>query len=150
MTLSDGSHIREGILLLASPLPTHFDESIYANAERFEPLRFHQLGDNKPQEFLVSPPLVDYFPFAYGLHSWCVAIGFFKQSESFNRPLFSPGRFIASAIMKLVMEHIIQVINLDIKLEQLEGPKDRWMGMLSYPDPYIKVLFRQREGPLLR
>lgn len=147
ITLSDGSHIREGILLLASPLPTHFDESIYANAERFEPLRFHQHGDRKPQEFLVSPSL-DYFPFGYGPHSWCVvAIGCFKQSESFNGPLFSPGRFIASAIMKLVTAHII--INYDIKLEQLERPKDRWMGILSYPDPSIKVLFRRREKPLL-
>ena len=90
ITLSDGSHIQEGILLLASPLPTHFDESIYANAESFEPLRFHQLGDKKPQEFLVSPSL-DYFPFGYGPHSWCVAIGFFKQSESFNGSLLVLG-----------------------------------------------------------
>ena len=50
--------------------------------------------------------------------------------------------------MKLVMAHII--INYDIKLEQLGRPKDRWMGILSYPDPSIKVLFRRREGPLLR
>ncbi|KAF8193437.1 cytochrome P450 [Pholiota molesta] len=124
ITLSDGSHIPKGRLLLASPLPVHLDEKIYSHAEHFDGLRFHTPHDARQQELLISPSL-KYFPFGYGPH-------------------VCPGRFIASSMLKIIIAQVI--LDYDMKLEQEERPSDCWLGILSFPDASSRVLFRRHKG----
>ncbi|CAA7267668.1 unnamed protein product [Cyclocybe aegerita] len=116
LTLSDGSYIPEGTILLASSLPAHRDPSKYPNPDAFDGRRFHTEEDS-----LTSPSLA-YFPFGFGPHT-------------------CPGRFIASSILKTVMAQI--VLHYDVKLDRPARPADCWVGIMSFPDPSSKVLFRR-------
>jgi len=68
VTLSDGSHLRAGTLVMGSPLPRHLDHSLYSEADTFDGSRFYRDGA-RPQEPLVVPSL-EYFPFGYGPFAW--------------------------------------------------------------------------------
>ena len=74
VTLIDGTFIPKGTLLAAAAHPTHHDESIYANAEVFEPFRFAKMreGDGEGLKHQFVNTSVDYVSFGHGKHAWYV------------------------------------------------------------------------------
>ena len=92
VTLIDGTFIPKGTLLAAAAHPTHHDESIYANAEVFEPFRFAKMreGDGEGLKHQFVNTSVDYVSFGHGKHAWYV-----HRSTSYCAAILSDCRMTA-------------------------------------------------------
>ena len=86
VTLSDGTFIPKGTLLAAAADPTHHDESIYANADVYDPFRFANMresdGEGLKHQFVNTS--VDYVSFGHGKHAWCVSCSAFSLRPPFQ------------------------------------------------------------------
>ena len=72
ITLSDGTFIPKGSVLVAASASTHLDEEHYDHATVFNPWRFSDMreqegGGNRYQFVSTS---VDFIPFGHGKHAW--------------------------------------------------------------------------------
>ncbi|EGO21957.1 hypothetical protein SERLADRAFT_351141, partial [Serpula lacrymans var. lacrymans S7.9] len=121
ITLSDGSHLPIGTLLMVSPLPVHMSSELYEDAEVFDGFRFHKAESQSPNQMAI--PSLDYFPFGYG-------------------SLACPGRLIAVSLLKVLLTHIL--LGYDIKLQGDTRPADKWIGTLCFPNDLAKIFFRKR------
>ena len=75
ITLSDGTFLPKGTLVVAAAHSTHRDEVNYTDAETFDPFRFSKLregeGEGLKHQFVNTS--LDYISFGHGRHAWCVA-----------------------------------------------------------------------------
>ena len=75
ITLSDGTFLPKGTLVVAAAHSTHHDEAHYADARTFDPFRFAKMreseGEGLKHQFVNTS--LDYISFGHGRHAWCVA-----------------------------------------------------------------------------
>ncbi|KAI1793056.1 cytochrome P450 [Ganoderma leucocontextum] len=127
VTLSDGTFIPKGTLLAAAAHPTHHDESLYANADVFEPFRFAKMreGDGEGLKHQFVNTSVDYVSFGHGKHA-------------------CPGRFFAANELKALASYIL--LNYDIKLGgDGKRPPNMYYSTNIVPSMSGQVLFRKRQ-----
>ncbi|KAM5535892.1 hypothetical protein V8D89_010510 [Ganoderma adspersum] len=127
VTLIDGTFIPKGTLLAAAAHPTHHDESIYANAEVFEPFRFAKMreGDGEGLKHQFVNTSVDYVSFGHGKHA-------------------CPGRFFAANELKALAAYIL--LNYDLKLGgDGKRPANMYYAANVVPSMSGEVLFRKRQ-----
>ncbi|KAM5535893.1 hypothetical protein V8D89_010511 [Ganoderma adspersum] len=127
VTLIDGTFIPKGTLLAAAAHPTHHDESIYANAEVFEPFRFAKMreGDGEGMKHQFVNTSVDYVSFGHGKHA-------------------CPGRFFAANELKALAAYIL--LNYDLKPGgDGKRPPNMYYSANVVPSMSGEVLFRKRQ-----
>ncbi|KAG5727795.1 Ent-kaurene oxidase, partial [Termitomyces sp. T112] len=117
-TFSDGTYIPQGTHLGLACTPTHLDASRYTSPATFDAFRF---GPGPRYELTTAAPEF----LAWGLGRGAC-----------------PGRFFAGAVMKLVLAHV--VLLYDVREEDKQVPKTRWVGARGVPDLKRKVLFKKR------
>ncbi|KAJ6505550.1 cytochrome P450 [Mycena sanguinolenta] len=133
---SDGTVLPCGSYLSVATRHTHYDDSNYENAAKFDGFRFareraeHQANheSNDSQDVFKRQMIstgVDHLPFGTGKHA-------------------CPGRFFAATELKAMMAHL--VLNYDVKPE-VEGvrPADMIFGQRFSPNPAGRVRFRKRQ-----
>ncbi|CDO73436.1 hypothetical protein BN946_scf185013.g71 [Trametes cinnabarina] len=127
VTLSDGTLIPRGALVVAASTPLHLDNNIYPDAEAFDPFRFarerEREGQSSKHQYVNTS--VDYIAFGHGKHA-------------------CPGRFFAANELKAMLAFM--VLNYDIKFggDGKRPPNMHW-GPTIVPAPNAQVLFRKRE-----
>ncbi|OSX67132.1 hypothetical protein POSPLADRAFT_1051287 [Postia placenta MAD-698-R-SB12] len=126
ITLSDGTYLPRGTMIVAASLGTHTDEKYYKNAEAFEPFRFSEMrmeGDAVRKQYVNTSK--EFIPFGHGKHA-------------------CPGRFFAVNELKAMMAYI--VLHYDVKLEEgVSRPENVWVWHDVAPAD-TKVLFRKRQS----
>ncbi|KAI0828878.1 cytochrome P450 [Trametes gibbosa] len=127
ITLHDGTVIPRGANVVAAADATHHDDSVYADADVFDPFRFSRLreqdGEATKHQFVNTS--VDYISFGHGKHA-------------------CPGRFFAANELKALLAYII--LNYDLKLGgDGRRPRSFYWGLAVIPALKGKVLFRRRE-----
>nr|BAD94562.1 cytochrome P450 [Phanerodontia chrysosporium]BAL05132.1 cytochrome P450 [Phanerodontia chrysosporium] len=128
LTLSDGTFIPKGTVLVTPTVATHFDDDNYKNPTVFDPFRYYREKERDmsavKHQFVTTSP--DYVSFGHGKHA-------------------CPGRFFAANELKAMMAYV--VVNYDVKFEK-EGvrPENIYAAMGISPDPNARVLFRKRES----
>ncbi|KAF7367745.1 hypothetical protein MSAN_00838400 [Mycena sanguinolenta] len=133
---SDGTFLPCDSYLAVAARPTHYDESKYENAAKFDGFRFareradHQANNeaNDNQDVFKRQMIstaVDHLPFGTGKHA-------------------CPGRFFAATELKAMMAHL--VLNYDVKPE-VEGirPADIGFSERLFANPAGRVRFRKRQ-----
>ena len=72
VTLSDGTFIPKGTLVVAAAYPMHHDDSNYVDASVFDPFRFARMceeeGQGTKHQFVHTS--TKYIPFGHGKHAW--------------------------------------------------------------------------------
>ncbi|KAI0778805.1 cytochrome P450 [Trametes elegans] len=130
VTLHDGTRIPRGAIVMAAADATHHDETLYANADVFDPFRFSRLrasaeGEGTKHQFVNTS--LEYIAFGHGKHA-------------------CPGRFFAANELKALLAFII--LNYDLKLGgDGQRPANLYWGLNVVPAPSGKVLFRKRAVP---
>ncbi|KAH7926847.1 cytochrome P450 [Leucogyrophana mollusca] len=126
-TFSDGTFVPKGTIVSVASYATHHDDTVYENADVFEPFRFADLREEEGEAVkhqMVSTNL-EYLPFGHGRHA-------------------CPGRFFAANELKAMLAHI--VVAYDVKLEG-DGPRPSNLnfGSAFGANPKAKVMFRRRK-----
>ncbi|OSX67204.1 hypothetical protein POSPLADRAFT_1042481 [Postia placenta MAD-698-R-SB12] len=126
ITLSDGTYIPKGTLIVAAAFATHTDKTYYENAEAFVPFRFYDMrAENGTLGMQFVNTSKDYPAFGHGKHA-------------------CPGRFFVAHELKAMMAYII--LHYDVKLEDgASRPEDVWVWHDIIP-ANTKVLFRKRQS----
>ena len=124
ITLSDGTVIPRGSQVVVSTAKM-WDPSIYPNPLEFQSDRFLKLRQNPEKESTarLSSATIDHMGFSYGRH-------------------VCPGRHYATALMKLVLCHIL--IKYDMKLVG-KKPASLIQGWTIVPDPTAEIEVRRRQ-----
>nr|BAD94560.1 cytochrome P450 [Phanerodontia chrysosporium] len=122
VTLSDGTYLPAGTTVVTPTLATHFDDTNYADAQTFDPLRFYKPEGVQAQLVATS---ADFVTFGHGKHA-------------------CPGRFFAANELKAMMAYIL--MHYDIRPER-EGvrPANVYRGLNVLPDANARVFFRRRQ-----
>ncbi|OSX67134.1 hypothetical protein POSPLADRAFT_1164419 [Postia placenta MAD-698-R-SB12] len=126
ITLSDGTYLPKGTLVVAAAFATHTDERYYENPEVFEPFRFYDMrteNDALRKQYVNTSR--EFITFGHGKHA-------------------CPGRFFAVNELKAMMAYII--LHYDVKLEEgVSRPENVWIWHNISPAS-TKVLFRERQS----
>ncbi|PIL33520.1 cytochrome P450 [Ganoderma sinense ZZ0214-1] len=127
VTLSNGTVIPKGALVVAASYPTHHDDAIYENANTFDPFRFSRMreveGEGMKHQFVNTSP--EYISFGHGRHA-------------------CPGRFFAANELKAILAYI--VVNYDLKIAgDGERPPNMYIAANVVPSPKGEILFRKRK-----
>ncbi|KAH9895714.1 cytochrome P450 [Cubamyces lactineus] len=128
IVLGDGTFIPRGTLMVAAAHPLHHDDSVYADADVFDPWRFSRQrereGEALKHQYVNTS--VDYVSFGHGKHA-------------------CPGRFFAANELKAMLAYL--VLNFDMKLEgDGKRPENVYWGPTVVPSPTARVLFRKRQA----
>lgn len=126
ITLSDGTFIPKGTLVVAAMAPVHYDESVYADPDVLEPFRFAKMrgDDGEGLKHQLVNTSYNFLPFGHGKHA-------------------CPGRFFAANEIKVVLALII--LNYDMKLGgDGKRSKDTYRGS-NVLLPTEPVFFRKRQ-----
>ena len=72
LTLSDGTFIPKGALVVTPCRAIHYDEAYYPNARAFEPFRFSDMhgGDKENVKHQFVSTTSEYLAFGHGQHAW--------------------------------------------------------------------------------
>ncbi|KAM5535874.1 hypothetical protein V8D89_010492 [Ganoderma adspersum] len=128
ITLSDGTFLPKGTLVVAASHSTHHDEANYRDAEAFDPFRFSKMreGEGEALKHQFVNTSLDYISFGHGRHA-------------------CPGRFFAANELKALLAYI--VLNYDVKLGgDGKRPASIFHGTTVIPSPTGQVLFRKRQA----
>ncbi|KAL4073607.1 cytochrome P450, partial [Scleroderma citrinum] len=122
VSLSDGTSIPKGTLLVITYHTIHRNGAVYENPETFEPFRFAFIEDNAKQQLSASNN--DWVGFGYGKHP-------------------CPGRFFASVLMKTMLAHVL--LHYDFRL-QGDSARSKSISMATtiMMDPTMKLMVRKR------
>ncbi|KAI6103577.1 cytochrome P450 [Pisolithus sp. B1] len=126
ITLADGTFIPRGTSVAFPVHAMHHDETVFENANVFEPFRFSDMRDNESegsrhQMVALAPEMLSF--------------GMGKRACS--------GRFFAATMLKTMLAHV--VMTYDVKRENDEcSPNSLHIGSAIMPNPTAKVMFRKR------
>ncbi|KAI6131899.1 cytochrome P450 [Pisolithus thermaeus] len=126
ITLADGTLIPRGTSVAFPVHAMHHDETVFKNANVFEPFRFSDMRDNESegsrhQMVALTPEMLSF--------------GMGKRACS--------GRFFAATMLKTTLAHV--VMTYDVKRESGErSPNSLHIGSAIMPNPTAKVMFRKR------
>ena len=130
-TFADGTTVPAGTVIGISTSSVHRDPSVYEDPLKFDGFRFikmkeRALLDGRPDKhYDVDTVNSEFIAFGQGRHA-------------------CPGRFFASAEIKLLLAHIITTY--DVKLKDGNGrPSDLIRMVASIPNPTAEVCFRKRQ-----
>ncbi|KZV78146.1 cytochrome P450, partial [Exidia glandulosa HHB12029] len=128
-TFSDGTTVKKGQMLAVGLRATHYDSTIYHQADEFEGFRFVDSAETTGDELALPNRLVstslEFLPFGTGRHA-------------------CPGRFWAANEMKAMLAYM--VLNYDMRMED-DGkvPDEQWYGSEIVPDLSAHMLLKKRE-----
>ena len=76
ITLSDGTLLPRGTLVVSASDSAHHDEANYADPDVFDGFRFARMreGDGEDTKHQFVHTSLDYMAFGHGRHAWCVPI----------------------------------------------------------------------------
>ena len=151
VTLADGTVIPKGTLVSAAPYAVHHDDTVYPNANAFDPFRFARLreqdGQSTQHQLFTTTPV--WMGFGHGRDAWSVLFDLTPYSF-LDAPFIdayravSPGRFFATSELRAILAHII--MNYDLKLEGGgTRPKNFFFSVGMVPPPNGRVLFKRRK-----
>ncbi|KAI6036043.1 cytochrome P450 [Pisolithus microcarpus] len=126
ITLADGTLIPRGTSLAFPVHAMHHDETVFENANVFEPFRFAEMQDNESersrhQMVALTPDMLSF--------------GMGKRACS--------GRFFAATILKTMLAHV--VMTYDVKrVNDERSPNSLRIGSAIMPNPTAKIMFRKR------
>ncbi|TBU42576.1 cytochrome P450 [Dichomitus squalens] len=130
VALSDGTVLPKGSLIVTASYPIHHDNTIYENANTFDPFRFSRMreveGEGMKYQFVNTS--LEYVSFGHGKHA-------------------CPGRFFAANELKAILAYI--VVNYDLKIGgDGERPPNICFATNIVPNPKGEILFRKRKATL--
>ena len=147
VTLSNGTFLPKGTLVVTPSTATHFDNANYKDPEVFNPWRFVDMRDDNSEgnlKYQFVTTSVDYIVFGHGKHAWCVQFRGTYDVLMLTSNV-SPGRFFASSELKTILAHII--LNYDMKLEREKlRPQNWYNAFVVVPSPTARVLFKKRSA----
>lgn len=139
ITTPDGIHCPYGSSVAIPAIGIHNDESIYPNADQFQPFRYVDARDSviantetgkygtedmiKKANYGLVSTSADYQPFGHGRHA-------------------CPGRFFAANELKLLLAYM--VLNYDIQMLKTR-PEGRWVGPTVLPPMKATIKVRRRK-----
>ncbi|KAF8897198.1 cytochrome P450 [Infundibulicybe gibba] len=125
-TFSNGTFVPAGNFITVASFATHHDEINYESPQEFDGFRFSKMREADGES--IRHQMVS-------LSSKNVMFGSGRHA--------CPGRFFAVNELKAILAHVL--LKYDVKLEDDSGrPADHWLGAAAIPNPYAKVMFRQR------
>lgn len=132
-TFQDGTYLPPHTLICSSAYARHHDASIYPAPSTFNGFRFSDMheehrklyeDDSKGVRFGLTTASPSFLVWGHGRHT-------------------CPGRFFASAVMKMVLAEIVML--WDVRFEdgatQLD---DLWIGDVCLPNRQVEILVRAR------
>lgn len=144
LTLSDGTFIPSGTVIVAASSATHSDSEYYTDPDVFNPWRFsskrEEDGENARHQFVATS--TEYISFGHGKHAWLVP-AFPRLFQEVYLIFRSPGRFFAANELKAMFAYT--VMNYDVKFEgDIPRPPNVWIGNRVLPNTGVRVLFKKR------
>ncbi|KAK0375171.1 cytochrome P450 [Colletotrichum limetticola] len=130
VTLSNGVHLPEGTHILAPSSMVSWDPEVYSSPEEFDGLRFHNKRMNAADGGAHRNQFTSYS--SEQLH-----FGFGRQA--------CPGRFFGSAIIKLIILHLVDNFELDLVDKEAGRPQNGIKGAMITPGEEQEILFRRRQ-----
>ncbi|RVX65953.1 hypothetical protein B0A52_09838 [Exophiala mesophila] len=140
VTTADGIHLPQGCMLATHSWGLHHDEDIYSDARRFKAFRFAEMRKSGPGEVDDRNEFPDggnlqfiatserYLGFGHGRHA-------------------CPGRFFASAELKLLLAYLLVHYDLEIVgAKKGERPPCFWAGPNHVPPMRARVKARRRRS----
>ncbi|KAI1498348.1 cytochrome P450 [Biscogniauxia marginata] len=130
-TLSNGQVIPAGVTIEVPAVSVNSDSEIFADADRFDPLRFYRLRQSAKQSGSVEKAALNQFvsvsqdslTFGYGRHA-------------------CPGRFFAANEIKMIMANAL----LKFEFKNTDGSTERYPNIefahMSIPDMKRKLMYR--------
>jgi hypothetical protein len=141
--------------------PIHHNESFYPKPFEYDAFRFSDMREktavqldltdeprapskgnpNESRLGLTSTSSKTYFAWGSGRHAWYVSplTGYVSEKELTIGS--SPGRFLASSIMKLIMIYL--VTNYDLEPTGIRHP-NKWFGSLILPPGSATIRLKRR------
>ncbi|PCH34174.1 cytochrome P450, partial [Wolfiporia cocos MD-104 SS10] len=127
ITLSNGTFLPKGTIVVSAASATHLDERYYEHANEFEGFRFADMRTDESErtKHQYVSTSSEYIAFGHGKHA-------------------CPGRFFAVNELKVMMAYMI--LNYDMKFEGNGGrPENVWEWYSVRPDPTARVMLRKRQ-----
>ncbi|KAG6329563.1 hypothetical protein ID866_9526, partial [Astraeus odoratus] len=140
--LSDGTFLPKGTAVQVAINGVHHDPGVYNNPDVFEPFRFADLGEGYGHQMVTVNSAS--LSFGYGKVAWYVL--FLDSLTCQSSSVHSPGRFLAAAMLKMMLAYI--VLSFDVKLDASGlPPRNLVTGWAIEADPKARVMFRKRSDP---
>lgn len=136
-TFADGLTVPEGAYLSINGFSRHSaPESSYANPRIFDGFRFAREGGE--DQLLSTAPTTDFHSFGHGKTTWYEMQDFrLTMSAPLSDFNSSPGRFFATAEIKLMLAHLL--IYYDLKLDGDTYPKKILLEASALPNREASV-----------
>jgi cytochrome P450 len=131
ITLSTGDVVPKGMYICMNAGSMAMDASFYSSPTMFSPERFYSAA-NATLENDKSPRITNFVATESGNIHW--------GSGRFT----CPGRWYASAMMKVIMALIVTQYDITFPEGQTKRLPNVYMDILVEPNPRQSVLFRQR------
>lgn len=128
---TDGTHLPAGTHICLPAEPIYMDDSIVpgGRAQDFDGFRFEREPDHSEHQNRFQLSTVDSTQLHFGAGRYAC-----------------PGRFFASAVIKLMFAHILLNYDFKYKPDQKGRPKNMSADENIFPDPSIMILLRERQN----
>ncbi|KAK1993977.1 cytochrome P450 [Colletotrichum falcatum] len=135
-TLSNGQVIPAGAFIEVPSVGIYSDEEYFLDADKFDPLRFYKLRENKREEEMGSTQA------EVVANSQFVSVSQSSLEFGYGRHA-CPGRFFAVNEIKMIMATLLATYDL----KNVGGSKERYpnivVGPMRFPDPTRKILLKK-------
>ena len=154
VTLADGTVIPKGTLVSAAPYAVHHDDTVYPNANTFDPFRFAHLreqdGQSTQHQLFTTTPV--WMGFGHGRHAWSVLFNLTPYSFLSWRtissmhvgPSVQGDSSLLTSELRAILAHI--VMNYTLKLDGGGARPKNFFSVDMVPPPNGRVLFKKRDA----